>query len=95
VRIDASTGFYPLDESETTPFGGVDTTFYGMVNQNNYRIMHSVQHCYRADKCNTIINSPNGNVGWRRGWFGGIDFTNIRSGCRATLLAMARMRMGS
>jgi hypothetical protein len=76
IRIDASTGFYAIDDHDLTPLGGVDTTFYGMVNQNNYRIMHSVQHCYRSDKCNPIITSPNGNVGWRRGWFGGIDFTN-------------------
>lgn len=76
VKINASTSLWTLDEHETTTFDGVDTTFFGMVSQHNYRITKSVQHCFRSDKCTPIINSPNGNIGWRRGWFGGVNFEN-------------------
>jgi hypothetical protein len=75
IRLDPSTNFHALDALDTTALGGVDSTFFGNVNVQNYRVMHNVQHCFRSDKCTSIINSPGGNIGWRRGWFGGLDFT--------------------
>lgn len=74
VRIDPTTGFYTFDDEDITPFGGVDSTFYGMVNQINYRVLYPVQHCYVASHCDAIIHNPSGNVGFRRGRYSNVNF---------------------
>ncbi|MCL2641871.1 MAG: hypothetical protein FWD53_13555, partial [Phycisphaerales bacterium] len=69
LKIKRGTGFHLLDTQSNASFGGVDSVFFGFINQINYRVMHSVQHCYRSDKCDAIMKSPphNATLGWRRG----------------------------
>ena len=75
LRVRAGTGFHTIDWKSEEPYGGTDTVFFGMVNQINYRLMHSVQHCYKPDKCNPIIFGGKPATGWRRGGYSNIDFT--------------------
>lgn len=75
-RIVPGTGFRTLDTVENAAYPGVDSLFYGLVNQLNYRLMHSVQHCYRPDRCDRIISTPGGGGdSFQRGRFAGVDFT--------------------
>ena len=67
-------GNHIIDYFNEASYGGVDTVFFGMVNQINYRIMRAVQHCYTPDKCNPIITDPTGSVPWIRGRFSNINF---------------------
>jgi hypothetical protein len=76
IRIRQGTGFFPIDFKEDQPLSGVDTVFFSMVNQTNYRILRNVMHCYKSDKCNSIITDPNGNVGWVRGRYSDVNFSN-------------------
>jgi hypothetical protein len=76
LLLRAGTGYHMIDWKEEEAYGGVDTVFFGFVNQINYRLMHSVQHCYRTDKCNPIILGGSPAPGWRRGRYSGVNFTN-------------------
>ncbi len=76
LRIRAGTGFFPIDEKANEPFRGVDTPFFGMVNQINYRVMQNVMHCFKADHCTTIITTRTNPPGFRRGRFSNIDFSS-------------------
>jgi hypothetical protein len=75
LRVRAGTGQHAMDWIDMAPYGGVDSIFFSMVNQTNYRMMQKVMHCYRADKCDPIINAPLGNVGWQRGRYSGVNFS--------------------
>ena len=74
LKVVAGTGFNALDTTANAPYGGVDTPFFGFVNVINYRVMKTVQHCYRGDKCDTIITDPKGSLGFRRGLFSNVNF---------------------
>ena len=76
IKLQRGSGFHLIDWKDQEGYDGVDGLFFGMVNQINYRIMHSVQHCYRADKCDAIILGRPIAPGWRRGQYAGVDFTN-------------------
>lgn len=75
LRVRAATGRRTFDRVEGVPLSGTDSIFFDQVNQINYRLLASVQHCYDPELCDPIIHDPAGNVGWRRGFFGGVDFT--------------------
>ena len=74
IKVRRGTGYHTIDWKEEEAFGGVDTVFWGMVNQINYRILSNVQHCYRSDKCNAIIRGRAAAPGWIRGRYSGINF---------------------
>jgi hypothetical protein len=76
LLLRAGTGYHMIDWKDEEAYGGVDTVFFGFVNQINYRLMHSVQHCYRTDKCNPIILGSSPAPGWRRGRYSGVNFIN-------------------
>jgi len=76
IRVRPGTGNYMLDEKAHEPFGGVDSPFFSMVNQINYRLQRNVQHCYRPDRCDTIITVPQGDRGFVRGRYSAINFTS-------------------
>jgi hypothetical protein len=76
IRVRPASGFNMIDFKEQQPYPGVDTVFFAMVNQNNYRLTRNVMHCYNQSRCNKIINSPGSNVGWSRGRYSAVNFTN-------------------
>lgn len=77
TKVKAGTGLFPLDEKANEPFAGVDTPFFGLVNQINYRVMQNVQHCYRASTCNSIITTRTQKPGFKRGRYSGVNFASV------------------
>ena len=76
IRLKAGTGFHVIDWKDDESYQGVDTPFFGMVNQINFRVLHPIQHCYRQDKCDPIILGGKPAPGWRRGSYSAINFTS-------------------
>lgn len=74
LRVLAGTGFFPLDEKANEPFRGVDTPFFGTVNQINYRVLQNVQHCYVPEHCDPIITTRGYRPGFLRGRYSNINF---------------------
>lgn len=76
LQIKRGTGEHLIDEKSNAPMDGVDTPFFGMVNQTNYRVMNNIMHCYRPEECDPIITVPQHDRGFIRGRFSNIDFTD-------------------
>lgn len=68
------TGDFPLDEIAQEPFKGVDSPFFGFANQINYRVMQNVQHCYKAENCDSIIKVRGISMGFVRGRYSNVNF---------------------
>jgi len=74
IRVRRGTGEFPVDEKTNEPFGGIDTPFFSMVNQINWRIMRSSMSCYKPTNCDPIITVSRNASGFIRGRFSNINF---------------------